>query len=188
MPVSVGDRVWFDQSGNGVQDPGEPGVDGVVVALFGVGPDGLAATADDVAYGTRTTDASGDYLFDGLPPGDYFAEFDLATLPSGYLATLQDGGTDDELDSDADRVTGSTAPTGLVSSGGSNLTLDLGIILPVAIGDRVWEDRNADGTQDPAETGIADVGVTLWNVGPDGLVGTADDVEVSTTVTSPTGD
>ena len=188
LPVSVGDRVWFDQSGNGVQDPGEPGVGGVVVALFEVGPDGLAGTADDVAYGTRTTDVSGDYRFDGLPPGDYFAEFDLATLPTGYLATLRDGGGDDELDSDADRVTGRTAPTGLVPSGGSNLRLDLGIILPVAIGDRVWEDRNADGIQDAGETGIADVGVTLWKVGPDGLVGTADDVEVSSMITSPTGD
>ena len=188
VPVSVGDRVWFDQSGNGVQDPTEPGVDGVSVALFEVGPDGLAGTVDDVAYGTRTTDASGDYRFDGLPPGDYFAEFDLATLPTGHLATLRDGGADDGLDSDADRVTGRTAPTGLVSSGGTNLTLDLGIILPVAIGDRVWEDRDADGIQDPGETGIADVGVTLWNVGSDGLVGTSDDIEVSTRVTSPTGD
>ena len=188
VPVSVGDRVWYDLSGNGVQDPDESGVTGVVVAVFDVGPDGIGGTSDDVARGTRTTDASGDYRFDGLPPGSYVAVFDLATLPTGYRATLRDGGGDDALDSDANRTTGTTAPTGLVASGGSNLTLDLGIVLPVAIGDRVWEDRDADGIQDTAETGIAGVGVTLWNVGPDGLVGTSDDVEVSSTVTSPTGD
>ena len=188
VPVSVGDRVWYDLSGNGVQDPDESGVSGVVVALFDVGPDGLGGTSDDIARGTRTTDASGNYRFDGLPPGSYVAVFDLATLPTGYRATLRDGGGDDALDSDANRTTGRTAPTGLVASGGSNLTLDLGIVLPVAIGDRVWEDRDADGIQDTAETGIAGVGVTLWNVGPDGLVGTSDDVEVSSTVTSPTGD
>jgi fimbrial isopeptide formation D2 family protein len=188
IPVRVGDVVWFDQSGNGLQDGAEPGVADVDVTLFAVGPDGDAGTADDVEINTTTTGTDGSYLFDGLPPDDYYVVFDLTTIPADHVATLRDVGVDDAIDSDADRVTGATTSTGLIPSGNEDLTLDLGIVVPVTIGDRVWIDQDADGIQDADEVGAAGVTVVLWQAGPDGVPGTADDVQIDRTVTSATGD
>ncbi|KJK49147.1 hypothetical protein UK23_14965, partial [Lentzea aerocolonigenes] len=60
---AIGDRVWSDANGNGVQDAGEPGVPGVPVELFRQTPTG------PVSAGTTTTDGNGEYLFTGLPAG-----------------------------------------------------------------------------------------------------------------------
>ncbi len=64
------------------QDPGEPGIPGVTVKLAldldgdGVfepfGNDGVPGGGDDEPIlATDTTDASGNYLFDGVPDGNY---------------------------------------------------------------------------------------------------------------------
>jgi hypothetical protein len=55
--AGVGDYVWDDTNQNGIQDPGEPGLSGLNVALYSSGGILLAAT---------TTDATGYYLFAGL--------------------------------------------------------------------------------------------------------------------------
>ncbi|MBS1968413.1 MAG: hypothetical protein JST60_21985, partial [Chloroflexi bacterium SZAS-1] len=67
---SIGDRLWLDVNGNGVQDAGEPGLAGVTVNLIDAGKDGLFGTADDVVY-TQITDANGNYQFTSLPAGSY---------------------------------------------------------------------------------------------------------------------
>ncbi|MBK8472485.1 MAG: carboxypeptidase regulatory-like domain-containing protein [Sphingobacteriales bacterium] len=56
QPASLGDFVWLDNDGDGVQDPGEPGIPGVTVTL--TLPDGTTLTT--------VTDNDGLYLFDGL--------------------------------------------------------------------------------------------------------------------------
>src|SRR6185295_15362783 len=56
---SIGDFVWYDVNGNGVQDAGEAGIAGVTVTLGG------ASSA------TTTTNGSGAYLFSGLSAGNY---------------------------------------------------------------------------------------------------------------------
>ena len=40
-PASLGDFVWNDGNGNGLQDPGESGIGGLLVTLTGGGADGL---------------------------------------------------------------------------------------------------------------------------------------------------
>ncbi len=55
QPGLIGDRVWSDTDGDGVQDPGEAGIGGVTVELLGPGPDGLLFTGDDVVLATTTT-------------------------------------------------------------------------------------------------------------------------------------
>ncbi|NND00467.1 MAG: hypothetical protein HKN85_09820, partial [Gammaproteobacteria bacterium] len=57
----IGDRVWSDANGNGIQDAGEAGIAGVTVELF----DGSG-----VSQGTTTTDSDGDYFFTNVPFGD----------------------------------------------------------------------------------------------------------------------
>jgi hypothetical protein len=70
-PIEIGNRVWKDLNGNGIQDPDEPPIAGVTVRLYGPdgsGPDGIPGTADDAAgagglIGTAVTDANGEYYF-----------------------------------------------------------------------------------------------------------------------------
>jgi uncharacterized repeat protein (TIGR01451 family) len=57
-------------------------------------------------------------------------QFVLSTLPSDHIVTTQNAGGDDANDSDADLISGVSAPTGPIPSGGEDLTLDMGIYRP----------------------------------------------------------
>lgn len=87
-PSSLGDRVWRDNNKNGIQDPGEKGINGVRVNLYRANEDGTLAS--DQPYRTTLTKRmdgeDGMYLFDKLSPGYYVVEFDITKLlkPSGY--------------------------------------------------------------------------------------------------------
>ncbi|MFJ1752718.1 SdrD B-like domain-containing protein [Kitasatospora sp. NPDC088134] len=124
---ALGDFVWRDLDRDGVQQPGEPGVGGVGVALL----DGNGDPVRDLNGTplTTVTDGSGHYLFDHLPDGRYQVRFDLATLPKDATVTAQHAGPDPALDSDGDPQTGLTQVVGL-AGGQRDLDLDLGILLP----------------------------------------------------------
>jgi len=113
-PAAIGDFVWNDQNGNGLQDVGEPGVSNAVVQLMDCGGALLA---------TVSTDVGGRYLFSGLVPGSYKVTF---VTPPGGTPTLANQSPDDR-DSDADTVTGMTACYTLIS-GQTNLTVDAGYV------------------------------------------------------------
>jgi hypothetical protein len=116
MPVlaAIGDYVWYDDNMDGIQDAGEPGVPDVTVNLYDCTNEPVAVTL---------TDADGYYLFSGLTPDDYYLEF---VPPAGYYFTLQDQGSDDELDSDANPATGRTECTTL-DPGETDLSWDAGL-------------------------------------------------------------
>ncbi|MEM7533952.1 MAG: SdrD B-like domain-containing protein [Chloroflexota bacterium] len=162
LVVSVGDRVWEDLNGDGIQDAGEPNFPDVEVSLY------LAdGTEDGLATGmTTTTDADGLYLFDDLTPQEYFVIFNLSTLPDGYVVTTQNTGgnnsTSDITDSDADPSTGRTENSGFLIGGDSTTNLDMGVYVPVEVGGRVWSDSNSNGLQDAGEPGVANVTVNLF--------------------------
>lgn len=68
---SIGDFVWSDTNGDGVQDSGEDGIENVTVDLvWDLDGDGVI-DADEPVLATRTTDANGAYDFDELIFGDY---------------------------------------------------------------------------------------------------------------------
>lgn len=58
---------------------------------------------------------------------------------------------------------------------------------PIEIGNYIWLDRDRDGVQDPGETPFAAITVRLYTAGPDGRMGTADDVLAGTTTTDAQG-
>ncbi len=148
----VGDTVWFDENGNGVQDGGsETGMPGVVVRLYDTQTNLLLTTTSGVA---------GAYAFTNLPTGSYFLEF---ATPTNYLVTARDQGGSDALDSDIN-TNGFTAAFTL-TGGTSDTTRDAGFYQPPSsIGNFVWNDLDGDGIQDGgAETGMPDVVVTLYN-------------------------
>lgn len=153
-PVSpggrIGDRVWLDVDGDGVQDIGEPGLSGVTVEL----QDGTCVSGSTCA--TAVTDLNGNYLFSGLKPGNYTVVV-LSGVPSGLspspyppVSTVTITTAGDEVFDDVD--------FGYVPSAGT-----------AVIGDRVWVDANTDGIQDPGEIGIGGVTVTLYSAGADGI-------------------
>ncbi|MDP3418833.1 SdrD B-like domain-containing protein [Falsiroseomonas sp.] len=145
--VEIGDRVWRDLNGNGVQDQGEPGARGITVRLLDAGGSVIATT---------TTAINGAYAFKDLLPGTYSVQF----VPlGGSVFTLKDQGNDNR-DSDADLVTGRTQQVTL-TSGQVNKSLDAGLLFAASIGDRVWADRNGNGQQDAEEPGIGGVIVRL---------------------------
>ena len=153
LKASLGDRVWEDVNKNGIQDNGENGVSNVTVKLY---------DCSDNLISTKTTDANGLYLFSNLTPGSYYVQF---ILPSGYVFTTKDAGTDDTIDSDANITNGKTICTTL-SAGENDLTWDAGIYKEVVvcnntIGSYVYRDLNVNGTKDTGEAGIAGVIVEL---------------------------
>ena len=92
----LGNYVWLDANGNGIQDSEERGVPGVVVEIF---------SADGQFEDQTTTDRDGLYTFKNLESGAYTLKFDPSPE---YNFTLTDQGTDDALDSDASQATGET--------------------------------------------------------------------------------
>ncbi len=166
-PSSLGDRAFSDLDRDGVQDAGEPGIANVRVRLYdsvgteiNVGPDGIFGTADDAAGGVLTN-GTGNYLFQGLPPGTYSVGF-TAPTGFGYAFTLQDAAAaPDATDSDANPATGRTGNYTL-TAGQSNLTVDAGFVQTVSLGNQVYNDVNNNGIRDAAEVGIVGVTVNLY--------------------------
>ena len=59
-PIELGNRVWTDANGNGIQDPGETPIAGVTVQLWA---DTDANGSADTQVGTAVTSAAGTYYF-----------------------------------------------------------------------------------------------------------------------------
>ncbi|MEZ5371684.1 MAG: SdrD B-like domain-containing protein [Microthrixaceae bacterium] len=146
---SIGDQVWLDRDGDGVQDDGEPGLGGITVKLLNAGGDEVGST---------TTGADGGYRFDTLIPGDYTVVF--SGLPEDHRLSPQGAGQDPAKDSDADAGTGRTALINL-GPGEQRTDIDAGVTPLGSIGDRVWTDLDGDGVQDPGEPGLDGVEVEL---------------------------
>ena len=116
IPASVGDFVWSDTNENGIQDVGEPGIEGVFVMI---------TDCDGNWVNNMLTDANGAYQFNDLAPGEYKIKF---VAPQDYTVSLKDAGTDDANDSDVN--TGWTGFTDCftLASGENNTSIDAGFV------------------------------------------------------------
>jgi hypothetical protein len=179
---ALGDKVFNDLNGDGVQDANEPGVAGITVTLF---------DNAGVAIATTTTDTNGNYLFAGLTPGNYSVGF--SNLPIGFAFTQQDKGGNDANDSDVNPATGRTASVA-VTGGTTTTNVDAGIRQGIpsgrgSLGNRVWVDLNNNGLQDADETGVAGVTVQLFtDSNNDGVISGAELTATATTTTNALGE
>src|SRR5205807_557458 len=120
-PVTIGDFVWNDVNGNGIQNSGEPGIAGVTLTLTGSTGAGVSVTDH------ATTSASGAYQFTEAP-GTYTVTVDAGNFTgtgvlAGYTAAPTLQGSDRTLDSNVNPS--ATSPAAL-PSGGSDGTVDFG--------------------------------------------------------------
>ncbi|MBH0052924.1 isopeptide-forming domain-containing fimbrial protein [Salinibacterium sp. SWN139] len=184
---SISDTVWLDLNKDGVKDAGEPGLPDAEVTLVWFGPDGAAGGGDDVTF-VEITDSNGEYLFDGLPEGNYTATVDTTTLPAGVTPTFDaDAGPNQPTATTVASGVGPNSTTAVSLPAATDLdNIDFGYVGTGKIGDTVWLDQNGDGILDDTESGIAEVDVTLTWAGLDGILGNEDDVE-STTKTDASG-
>ena len=142
---SIGDRLWIDTNGNGVQDSGEIGLNGVTVSLL---------NSSNVVLFTAITSGNGNYTFTNLAAGTYSVRVEASTLPAGLAPTYDLDGT------------GTANIAAVPLAGGQNRTdVDFGYRGTGSIGDRVWIDGDGDGAQDLLETGINGVTVNLLDGG-----------------------
>lgn len=150
----IGDRVWSDADGDGIQDGNEAGLGGVTVRLLNC----TGTVLDSVV-----TSGSGAYQFAGLAAGSYQIQF---VAPSGRNFSPAYRGSKGGSDSNANSATGMTTcltmtdgrirrgiDAGFTGGGSSNANATLG--------DRVWRDADGDGVQDSNESGLAGVLVEL---------------------------
>ncbi|MHA7967335.1 SdrD B-like domain-containing protein [Paenibacillus sp. CAU 1782] len=162
----IGDYVWFDSNDNGIQETGEPGIQGIEVKLYK--DNGASRELVDTVY----TDLDGKYLFEHLEAGNYYVWFQT---PSIYdLAKMESAGSNSGNDSNRIHASGTDKgltvnPIPIGPSGWEDLSIDLGFTGKGAIGDYVWHDRNWNGIQDEGpEHGINGVKVYLYRDTPTG--------------------
>ncbi len=188
---AIGDTVFNDLDGDGVQDPGEPGIGGVEVKLYSDAGTLGVIDGGDAVIATLTTDADGKYLFSGLTnSGTYLVS--IESPPAGFAFT---GGAPNNTLPDTDSGTpGQQNPAAVGAGGESDLSSDFPYQATVpawTISGRVWEDDGSgggtaeDGVQDPGEGGFENVAVDLYlavevidgrlDVNDDGVVDGTDD-------------
>ncbi|MFL5329228.1 MAG: SdrD B-like domain-containing protein [Gemmataceae bacterium] len=147
--ASLGDFVWNDVNGDGIQNTGELGISGVKVNLLNTSLNVLKST---------TTSSTGIYHFTDLTAGTYVVEF---VQPGGYAISPALQGPNGAIDSDPARATGRTREITL-GVNEINDCIDAGMqYCPAALGDFVWLDKNCNGIQDKGEAGVAGVTVNL---------------------------
>jgi uncharacterized repeat protein (TIGR01451 family) len=140
--VSLGDTIWVDDNGNGIQDSGED-------------CDNLEATVTLIERNISQKTQNCKYEFKELKPGSYHLKFEL---PTGYTATTKDS-TDDSKDSDIDNS--GTTVSYTLTSGERKTDIDAGFLKDATLGDTIWLDENQNGIQDSGEKGIKDVTIEL---------------------------
>jgi hypothetical protein len=151
---SIGDYVWNDEDEDGIQDTGETGIDDVTVELY---------TCNDEFIASTITSGGGMYEFSAFQTGSYYVKF---IAPSGYEFTLQDVGSDDTIDSDADPDTGETICIDFSGSSNEDDTWDAGLyttgyLLTINI------DGNGTVTKNPDQTIYAPGTVVELTANPD---------------------
>jgi len=170
--ANITGQVFDDLNQNGLQDSGEPYIEGIIITLF---------NADGTEVATTETDSNGNYIFQDVLEGDYYIEIDLQTNADGGILDVEltalDAG-DDSIDNDFDPNTGQTSTFSFDPTDGDK-DFDAGVFSPSGVINGVaFDDSNGDGIQDPNEPAIGGITVTLLD---------CNDVVIATVTTDQNG-
>ncbi len=150
----LGARAWNDANANGVQDAGEAPIANVVTELID--------TRNSTVVSSAKTGADGWVYFVVQPNVSYIVHAAQSNWNAGgalvnMRITTPDQGGNDTTDSDLNSLDGTLLLPGQRRDQ-TNTTIGMGFLLvnnaPNTIGDRVWLDTDADGTQDTGEPNV----------------------------------
>ena len=161
---NLGGTIYRDSDASYSKGDDEQRFKGVTVALLN--EDGTPVQGADGQPMTAVTDEKGAYQFVGLAPGAYRVV--IVDPDKGDLAGL--------LPTQAYTGRGATQAAVTISDA-SVQGVDFGMVAPATIGDRVWDDKNANGS-DEGEPGIGGATVILTD---------ANGTEVARTTTDANG-
>jgi hypothetical protein len=124
---SVGNYVWNDSNGNGINDEGGTGINGVTVELWNATTNTLVSST---ATANNASSNAGYYNFVITANGNYYIKF--PTTNGAKILTNQTTTADTDNNSDANISTGSS-PTFTININGTgiardNMTIDAGYI------------------------------------------------------------
>ncbi|MEI8166077.1 MAG: SdrD B-like domain-containing protein, partial [Chloroflexales bacterium] len=133
---SIGDLVWNDLSGDGLQNSTEDGLAGAVVTVAISTTDGLINASNPTLTMTATSSTStalgANYAVTGVPPAVGFRVVSV-TPPLGFIPAPTNQGANDAIDSDPVDYTGGAVPPDVTN-------LDFGFAAVTTVGDLVWLD------------------------------------------------
>lgn len=146
---SIGDEVYSDDNANGLRDPGEAGLTGILIRLYsGMCPVNSSPIA------TRVSNLTGGYDFTMLPAGTYCVDVDNQTVPPGYVLT-----------------TANDPMTVILGNGEDYNLADFGFYFDPAAVEADLELTKEVDTSSPALDGIVEFTITVTNYGPSDATG-----------------
>lgn len=180
-PIEIGNYVWLDTDGDGVQGAGEQALAGVTVELYENGN----------LLGTAVTDENGNYIFSSSTQGVsttsrvYDLDLSLDTdyevrisadqeVLAGYVITTSDNDSSDNGDSrDSDGLLGDGFYSAVVNTGnerGADHTVDFGFIeAPLggtnglgSVGTLLWNDTNSNGLFDAEDVRLSGIELEIF--------------------------
>jgi len=167
---SISGQVRYDVDNDGDLTDPDSGITTVTVGLY-TDPNGDGDPSDGVLITSVQTDASGNYIFNNLPPGNYVV---METNPAGYTSTADTAGANDDL-----------VPVGLGagenSTGNDFLDTNVG-----NISGQVRFDADNDGDLTDPDNGITGVTIELYS-DPNGDGDPSDGVLIGTVTTDSSG-
>ncbi len=118
---SLGNRIWNDANNNGQLNPGESGINGVIVNLYkDSNNDG---TPDGAAIATDTTSNGGYYRFDNLLADNYIVEVAASNFNTGnplaglISSSVDEADPDSNVDKNDNGIGTAPSPTNGIRSG-----------------------------------------------------------------------
>lgn len=156
--ATIGDWVFNDANGNGIQEASETGIQGITVTLI---------NTDDNSSKTTITNQNGNYEFPEVTPGSYKLTFPKTDSSNGinYNLTPANQGLDQYKDSDPiptnDGSGDAMTEIFLVSAGDQIDTIDAGYYIGSTITGIAFIETDLDGIQNGMEAKLDDVTVML---------------------------
>jgi hypothetical protein len=146
----IGNYVWVDENGNGMQDNNEHGMPNCEVQLY---------NDSGVMIASMDTDATGYYMFDNIEAGIYYTR---VMTPNNHVYSPPNVG-DPNMDSDITNALGlGTTNFFTVNAGENRMDIDAGLYECSDISGRLWYDYLKNDIRDNFENGLGGIFVFLW--------------------------